>query len=100
MNILESFGLVLIVAALFLVPVAWAFSPLLWALSFLLLVVGAWLFYTERVMRKEERLEKEAGGSGLSGRAMPNDIHNYTGWRSGGRSESFESQSSSSGDGD
>ena len=100
MNIREALGLVLIVAALVLVPVAWAFSHLLWLLAFMLLLVGSWLFYTERVIKKEEQIEKETGGSNLSGRAMPTDIHNYTGWRSGGRTGSVEGESSGGADGD
>ncbi len=100
LNIREALGMALVVAALVLVPVAWAFSHLLWVLAFFLFVAGVMLFYTERMHRREEQIEKEAGGSRLWGRAMPNDIHNYTGWRSGGRSESFEGESSGGGDGD
>lgn len=100
MNIREALGLLLIVASLVLVPVAWAFSNLLWALAFVLLVAGAGLFYTERVIKKEEQLVKESGGSCQRGRAMPTDIHNYTEWRSGGRSSSFESESSGGADAD
>lgn len=72
-----------IIDGLVLVPVAWAFSRLLWLLAFLLLAVGAALFYTER--KREEALEKEADGGACHGTAVPTDIHNYTGWRSGGR---------------
>lgn len=100
MNLREALGLLQIVAALVLVPVAWAFSNLLWALAFVLFVVGAGLFYTERVIKKEEKLAKETGGSCQGGHAMPTDIHNYTGWRSGGRSGSFESESSGGSDAD
>ena len=79
-------------------PVAWAFSRLLWALAFLLLVAGATLFYTEHMRKKEEKLEKETGGASChgAGAAMPTDIHNYTGWRSGGRSETMDSSFESS----
>ena len=100
MNFREVLGLLLIVAALVLVPAAWAFSNLLWALAFVLLIVGAGLFYTERVIKKEQQIEKESGGSCQGGHAMPTDIHNYTGWRSGGRSGSFESESSGGADAD
>ena len=100
MNIREALGLLLIIAALVLVPAAWAFSNLLWALAFVLLVVGAGLFYTERVIKKEEKLEKESRGSCQGVHAMPTDIHNHTGWRSGGRSGSFESESSGGADAD
>ncbi|MDH4186571.1 MAG: hypothetical protein OEV08_06215 [Nitrospira sp.] len=98
MNIREWLGLLLIFVALALVPVAWAFSRLLWMLAFVLLILGSWLFYTERIMKKDDQLTREAGGSKCSGRAMPSDIHNYTGWRSGGRSETMDGSSDSGGD--
>ena len=100
MNIREALGLFFVVAALLSVPTAWAFSRLFWALAFVLFVVGVFLFYTERMHRRAEQIEKEAGGSRLSGRGMPTDINNYTGWRSGGRTESFEGESSGGADGD
>jgi len=49
----------------------------------LLLGVGGALVYTGRVTRREI-----ASGSGTG---VPSDIHNYTGWRSGGRTETLES---------
>jgi membrane protein implicated in regulation of membrane protease activity len=99
MNLREAIGLLLIIMALVLVPVAWAFSRLLWALAFFLLLAGAMLFYTERVRKREEKIEKESGGASChgTGAAMPTDIHNYTGWRSGGRSETMDSSSGSGG---
>ena len=103
MNLREAIGLLLIIVALVLVPVAWAFSRLLWVLAFFLLVAGAMLFYTERVRKREERTEKESGGTSSQGTsaAMPADIHNYTGWHSGGRSGTVDSApDSGGGDGD
>ena len=103
MNFRETIGLLLIITALILVPVAWAFSRLLWALAITLLFAGAILFYTERVRKREEKTEKESGGASCHGTsaAVPTDIHNYTGWRSGGRSETMDSSVDSGGaDGD
>jgi len=101
MNFRETAGFVLIVVGLVLVPAAWVFSRLLWLLAFLLLVIGAALFYTARIRKREEAIEREGGGSGCHRPAMPTDIHNYTGWRSGGRSETMDSSSESGGgDGD
>jgi membrane protein implicated in regulation of membrane protease activity len=103
MSLRETIGLLLIIVALILVPVAWVFSRLLWAFAFFLLFTGAMLFYTERVRKREERIEKESGGTSChgTGAAMPADIHNYTGWHSGGRSETMDSSSDSGGgDGD
>ncbi len=103
LNFREAVGLLLVVAGLVLVPVAWAFSRLLWLLAFVLLMAGAMLFYTDRRIKREAKLEKEGGGSSCSGsgKPMPTDIHNYTGWASGGRSETMDSSfDSGAGDGD
>ena len=100
LNFREWLGLVVLVLSVALVPVGMYVSPLLWAASFVGVCVGVWLLYTERVLRREAQAEKEGGSSQPTGREMPGDIHNYSGWRSGGRSESFESQSSGGGDGD
>ena len=103
MNLRETIGLLLIIMALILVPVAWAFSRLLWALAFSLLFAGVMLFFIFRVRKREEKIEKESGGTSChgTGAAMPTDIHNYTGWRSGGRSETMDSSVDSGGaDGD
>lgn len=92
----EALGLALLVLAVALVPVGWHASRLLWLLSLIGLALGVTLFYSERMRKREEQIEKErTGGSG--GHAMPTDIHNYTGWRSGGRSETLEDSFGSSG---
>jgi hypothetical protein len=98
-NIRETLGFGLIVAALVLVPTGWAFSRLLWALALVLVFVGATLFYTERLSKREEKLRREAPGDEDRGTAVPSDIHNYTGWQHGGRSETMDA-GSSSGDAD
>ena len=99
MNFREWLGLVVLVLSVALVPVGMYVSRLLWAASFVGVCVGVWLLYTERVLRREAETEKEGGSSHLTGREMPGDVHNYSGWRSGGRSESFESEPSGGGDG-
>ena len=98
MNFREAIGFTLVCLALVVVPAAWVFSRLLWLAAFVLFVVGAGLFYTERIRKREEAIEREGGGSGCSGPAMPTDIHNYTGWRSGGRSETMDSTDFGDGD--
>lgn len=101
MNFREAIGFSLIVAGFVLLPTAWAFSRLLWLLAFLLLVVGIALFYTERMRKREAAIERETVGSGCQGPVIPTDIHNYTGWGSGGRSETMDhSSDSGGGDGD
>jgi hypothetical protein len=91
MSFREILGLILITAALVLIPVAWTFSRTLWFVAFAMFVVGVALFLTDRVRRRMQKAD--AGGSsgdGSSGQTMPTDIHNYTGWRSGGRSETMD----------
>ena len=103
MRLREAIGLILVIIALVLVPAAWAFSRLLWGLALLLFVAGLLLFYTERMAKREERLEKKTGRASGHGEGtfVPTDIHNYTGWRSGGRSETMDhSVESSDGDAD
>jgi len=97
MNFREGLGLVLAVFGAALVPLGWILSAKLFLVAFVLFAVGVGLFYTARRLRKEEELEKESTRGGGSGLGVPADIHNYTGWRSGGRREDFESTSESSG---
>lgn len=92
MTLREWIGLGFIIVGLLLLPAAWAFSRILWLLSFSMLAVGLWLFYTHRVLRREARLEKTSG-SQHTGREMPTDIHNYTGWQQAGRSKTMDSSS-------
>lgn len=95
----EIFGLVLIAIALVLIPVAWAASRGLWFVAFAMFVGGLALVLTDRVTRRMAEADKEGSRTAdSSGRAMPTDIHNYTGWRSGGRSETMDN-SSHTGDG-
>lgn len=101
MNVREALGLILLIASVAFVPVGWYVSRLWWLASLVGLALGIALFYTERVRKREEEIEKQSARSGGSGHAVPADIHNYTGWRSGGRSETLEdSFGSGSGDAD
>jgi hypothetical protein len=86
----EIVGALLITVSLILVPAAWAFSRALWLLAFFALVSGAWLFYTERNIRKEEELDRLSGHRSGQGSGRPNDIHDYTGWSRAGRSETMD----------
>jgi uncharacterized protein (DUF58 family) len=92
MTLREWIGLGFIVVGLLLIPAAWAFSRILWLLSFSMLAVELWLFYTHRVLQREARLEKTSG-SQHTGREVPIDIHNYTGWQQAGRSKTMDSSS-------
>ena len=65
-------------------------SRILWLVSFSLFAVGLWLFDTFRFRRRAARLEKATGGRLLEGSSTSTDIHNYTGWQDGGRSETMD----------
>jgi hypothetical protein len=96
----EIFGLALVIVGLVLIPTAWAFSSTLTVIAFFLLVVGALLFYTDRMRKREEKLAKESSGTGYSGGSpMPTDIHNYKGWRTGGRRADSSDGHDDAGDG-
>jgi len=88
-NAREAIGLGLIIVGVVLTPVAWAWSARWWLLAFSLIVVGAFLFYTDRMIRREEDRKRGGGGSGALGPAMPTDVHSYTGWRDAGRTSTM-----------
>lgn len=52
---------------------------------------------TQRYIEKVE--EEEFGGSRKGGTALPSDIHDHSGWGSGGRSDGWSSSSDGGGDG-
>jgi hypothetical protein len=102
MSLREALGLALIILGLVLTPVAWTTSRSLWLLAFVLFAVGGGLFMTDRIYRRMVKADREGGtgGGGSSGSPMPTDIHNYTGWRSGGRSETMGEGPGGDGSGD
>lgn len=101
MNLREALGLALLVIAVALVPMGWYVSRMLWFLSLIGIIVGVGLFYTERRLKREAQIEKEsAGGDKGCGPVVPTDIHNYTGWRFGGRSETMDDSFGSGGGGE
>jgi hypothetical protein len=101
MRIREIFGLILIIAGAAVTPLGWIVSQKILVAAVALMAVGGALFYTARVMKREESLAREQSGGGSYGPAVPGDINNSTGWRSGGRTETLESTFSGHGaDGD
>lgn len=96
MTFREIFGLTITTAGIVILPLAWMFSRLLWLIAGVLIFVGVTLFYTERVRKRAEQLEKEAGGGG-SGPGVPGDVHNYSGWQTGGRSGTMDGDSGGGG---
>jgi hypothetical protein len=91
MSVREITGLLLLIAGVALVPFGWIISHKFLLVAGVLLCVGSWLFYTERAFRREAELARESSGGGSHGLDIPRDIHNYTGWRTGGRAEPFDS---------
>ena len=89
-------GIVLVIIGTTLIPIGWMFSTTVTVIGFVLFVLGLIIFMTQRYIEKSE--EAEFGGSGKGGSPMPADIHDHSGWGSGGRSEGWSS-SSDSGDG-
>lgn len=97
----ELAGLVFLIAGVAIVPLGWIVSHKILLLAGLLLGVGAGLFYTARMLKREEQLARESTGGGNYGPPIPGDVHNYTGWRTGGRTQPLDSDSSEGGsDGD
>jgi len=92
-SIREAVGLALVLVGLVLTPVAWMWSRLLWLVALVLFAAGVLLFFTSRMLSRERELEKDAATEGDYRPAVPTDIHNYTGWKHGGRSEPMDGDS-------
>ena len=90
-------GLIFILAGIIIQPIGWMFMFWLQVLSFVLIFIGTLIFVTQKYIEKSE--EKEFGTGRSQGPAMPGDVHDYSGWGKGGRSESYMSDSSSDGGG-
>lgn len=96
----EIIGLVFLIAGIAIVPLGWIVSHKILLLAGLLFGAGAWLFYTERMLKRAAQLDGEGASGGNYGHPVPGDMHNYTGWRTGGRTEPLDSTSSEGGTGD
>ena len=80
-------GLTIIIVGLILQPVGWMYVFWIQGLSFVLIAIGVLVFATQKIL--ERKIEKEYG-SGGSGK--PGEIHGYSGWGDGGRSESWKAE--------
>ena len=97
----ELAGLVFLIVGTAVVPLGWIVSHKILLLAALFIGAGAWLFYTGRMLKRAEQLAKESTGGGNYGPPTPGDVHNYTGWRTGGRTQPLDTGSSEGGsDGD
>jgi tellurite resistance protein TehA-like permease len=80
-------GLVIGAIGAALVPLGWYFSRMLWIAAFVLFIVGLILMLTDRVLKSEHEIETTSSAYAPPVRpSVPGDIHNYSGWRDGGRS--------------
>lgn len=100
MTLREILGLALLIIGTALVPLGWIVSHKILLLAGLLDFVGLWLFYTERVVKQQIQQAKDGVASGSHGSHVSGNMNNYTGWRTGGRTDAFDSGSDGSGDGD
>jgi len=86
-RIREITGLGIAAIGVALVPLGWYFSRLLWIAAIVLVVVGLLLLLTDRILKSEREIEAASSGYATPVRpSVPGDIHNYSGWRDGGRS--------------
>ncbi len=86
-RIREVAGLVIAIAGVALVPLGWYFSRMLWAVAVVLVIVGLVLLLTDRLLKSEREIENTSSAYAPPVRSsVPGDIHNYSGWRDGGRS--------------
>lgn len=90
-------GIVIIIAGVGLQPVGWVYYYPLQILSFILIFIGVAIFATQKYLdRKDEALSNRY----MPRQGMPGDIHDYSGWSNGGKSQSYQNfHSSDSGDG-
>jgi len=86
-------GIILVIIGVIIQPVGWMYTFWLQILSFVLIFIGVFIFVTQKYL--DYSVARELSGKGGSG--MPGDIHDSSGWGSGGRSDSWEA---SDGDGD
>jgi hypothetical protein len=95
----EITGLVIVAVGVAVIPLGWYFSRLLWAAAAVLVVVGLILMLTDRVMEREREIANTpAYYVPPSKPSVPADVHNYSGWRDGGRSMGDGDSASDGGD--
>lgn len=100
MTLREIIGLALLIVGTALIPLGWIVSHKILLLAVVLDFIGFWLFYTERILKQEIQQAKDGVSSGSYGSHVPGDMNNYTGWLTGGRTDTFDSGSAGSGDSD
>ena len=98
-RIREIAGLIIAGIGAALVPIGWYFSKTLWAAAFVLFVLGVILMLTKRVLKSEHEIENTSSAYSPPVRpSVPGDVHNYSGWRDGGRGMGGGESSGDAGD--
>jgi hypothetical protein len=87
----DYIGIVLVAVGTTLIPIGWMFSPIVAVAGWVIFTIGLIIFYIKRHIEKSEDAEFERHGSG--GSCIPTDIHDNSGWGSGGRSEGWKESS-------
>jgi hypothetical protein len=86
-RIREIVGVVLASLGVALIPIGWYLSRFLWVAAVVIALVGILLFMTKRVVAAEDELSRQSSAYAPPVKpSVPGDIHNYSGWRDGGRS--------------
>src|SRR5688572_16969394 len=86
-RIREIAGIGLAALGVALVPLGWYFSRALWVAAVVVAAAGALMFLTRRVLVSEDELAKQSSAYAPPVKpSVPGDVHNYSGWRDGGRS--------------
>ena len=90
-------GIVFVVIGTTLIPIGWMFSTIATVVGWIAFILGLIIFMTQRYIEKSEEAEY---GENRGGPVVPSDIHDHSGWGSGGRSEGWKSSSDNDGGGD
>lgn len=95
MAALRILGLVALLAGVIAQPMGWMFSHWITPFSALAIVIGVCMIYMSRSTSDDADVEAISGSPRSKGRAMPGDVHGYSGQLDGGRSTSWKSQNGS-----
>lgn len=95
MELRHWIGFAFLIAGISLQPIGWMFFTWVHIVSFVLILVGVALVITDRY------IEYSDGGKfwGYGSTALPGDIHGYSGWDKGGRTEAWSTSQDGCGDG-
>jgi len=85
-------GLIILFVGVAIQPIGWMFYFWVQILSFVLIVIGCLIFGSQKYMDYQDEKEFSSGRTG--GTVVPGDIHDHSGWGSGGQSSSWQSSNS------